>query len=254
MPQFAHKGDTPGMTVKEAMEKNDLFLEFVVYDSSEYKPEFRPGEILSQDPKAGTMVKKGRTVYVRIAAAKDADLIMPELTGLSVRQAVSIIEGHKLKVGKLIFVDDPYKNNVKEQRVNGRIIYAGQKVAPGTTVDLVVGNGDGSGTVMVPLVIGKTPAQARNDIYGRSLNVGIEHWEGVRDRMSARVYRQEPDYTGVNTYPFGTSIELWYKDATEAEAAKMISDFRVDSSKIIREEFELPDIDEFDDENDNEVW
>lgn len=198
------------------------------------------------------MVKRGRKVYISIAAANAADIIMPELTGLSVRQAVSEIYNSGLQVGNLTFVDDPFKNNVKEQRANGRAIYAGQKVAPGTVIDLVVGNGDGSGGVPVPFLIGKTSAQAHRDIHSLSMNVGREHWNGVKDKATAVVYRQEPDYTGVNKHPFGTAIELWYIDATDADVEKMISDFKVDSSKIIIDS-ELPDPEMFDDESDY-VW
>lgn len=242
MPQFALTDSTKGVTVEAAENDNDLDLEFVILDSI-YTPGVNAGIILTQDPQAGTMVKKGRKVYVSVAAASAADLIMPELTGLSVRQAVSEIYASGLKVGTLTFVDDPFKNNVKEQRVGGRIIYAGQKVAPGTMIDLVVGNGDGSGGVSVPFLIGKTAEQARRDIHSLSLNVGREHWNGVTDKTKAVVYRQEPDYTGVNKYPFGTSIELWYIDASDADVQKMISDFKVDSSKII-ENPELPDIED----------
>lgn len=252
MPQFSATDSTPGMTVKEAMENNELDLEFVVIDSSVYNADVKPGIILTQDPKAGSMVKKGRTVYVSVSAAHAEDVIMPELVQLSLRHAVSQIESKGLKVGTITFVDDPYQNNVKEQRVGGRTVYPGDKVAPGTAIDLVVGNGNNGGSVQVPFVIGKTASQAHNDIYGRSLNVGREHWDGVRDRDRARVYRQEPDYTGVNTYPFGTSVELWYKEATEEEAERMRADFKVDSSKIIREEPEL--LPEIIDQYDYEEW
>ena len=251
MPQFAVSDSTPGKTVEEAMAANDLDIEFVILDSV-YTPGIKAGLILTQDPLAGTMVKKGRKVYVSVASASAADIIMPELTGLSVRQATSEIYACGLKVGNLTFVDDPFKNNVKEQKVKGRPIYAGQKVAPGTVIDLVVGNGDGSGGVPVPFLIGKTSEQAHRDIHSLSLNVGREHFNGVKDKASAVVYRQEPDYTGVNKHPFGTRIELWYIDASDADVQKMISDFRVDSSKIF-DNPELPDPDD-DEDNSDAIW
>ena len=88
----------------------------------------------------------------------------------------------------------------------------------------------------MPFLIGKNSEQARRDIYALSLNIGREHFNGVRDKASAVVYRQEPDYTGVSRYPYGTAVELWYIDADADEVEKMISSFKVDSTKII-----LPD-------------
>ena len=63
--------------------------------------------------------------------------------------------------------------------------------------------------------------------------MGREHFGKVRNKNTAVVYRQEPDYTGVSQYDYGTSVELWYIDEEDTDVAKMISEFKVDSSKII---------------------
>ena len=224
--------DMVGMSIEEAMANDGIGLEFVVQDSI-----FREGEaggtILTQDPKGGTMVKSGRKVYLSITSYNADDAILPELAGLSVRQAVSELYGIGLSVGKLTFVEDPYKNSVVDQSCKGKSLYAGQQIARGSVVDLVVGSGDGTGSNSVPFVIGKTADRARRDILSVSLNVGKEHFRDVKDKRTAVVYRQEPDYTGVNKYPYGTSVELWYIDADNTDMARMISEFKVDSSKII---------------------
>lgn len=224
--------DMVGMSIEEAMANDEIGLEFVVQDSI-----FREGEaggtILTQDPKGGTMVKSGRKVYLSITSYNADDAILPELAGLSVRQAVSELYGIGLSVGKLTFVEDPYKNSVVDQSCKGKSLYAGQQIARGSVVDLVVGSGDGTGSNSVPFVIGKTADRARRDILSVSLNVGKEHFRDVKDKRTAVVYRQEPDYTGVNKYPYGTSVELWYIDADNTDVARMISEFKVDSSKIL---------------------
>ena len=237
-----------GKTIAEAEAANDLDLEFVVLDSI-YQKGVPGGIIITQDPKGGIMVKSGRKVYVSVTSYSAEDVPMPELTGLSVRQAVSEIYNNGLTVGRLTFVDDPFKNNVKEQSCKGRTAYAGQKIARGSVIDLVVGRGEGESTNKVPFVIGKTADKARRDIVTASLNVGPEHFNGVKNKEKAVVYRQEPDYTGVSQYPFGTQVELWYIDANADEVSKMVSDFKVDSSKIIdpnSEEDSFPSPDELD--------
>ena len=224
--------DYVGKNIAEAMATNEIDLDFVVQDSI-FRKDSEGGIILTQDPKGGTMVKSGRKVYVSITAYNADDAIMPELAGLSVRQAVSELYALGLTVGRLTFVEDPYKNSVVEQTCKGRTLYAGQQIARGSVVYLVVGSGDGTGENSVPFVIGKTSDKARKDILSVSLNVGEEHFRGVKNKATAVVYRQEPDYTGVNKYPYGTNVELWYIDVDNTDVNKMVSDFKVDSSKIV---------------------
>ena len=223
--------DVVGRNIAELQDDNPIELDVVVMDSI-----FRPGEvgglILTQDPKAGTMVKKGRKLYITMTAYTPEDAVLPELAGLTVRQAVNELYAEGLVVGKLKFVEDPYKNNVIDQTCKGKTLYAGQQIERGSVVDLVVGLGDGSGRSVVPFTIGKTADRARRDIVSASLNVGREHYSGVKHRQTAVVCRQEPDYTGVSKYPYGTSVDLWFIDADATDVDRMVREFKVDSSKI----------------------
>lgn len=228
--------DMVGKNIAELQADNPIELDLVVLDSL-YRPGEEGGIVLTQTPKGGTMVKKGRKLYITMTAFSPEDAVLPELSGLTVRQAVSELYNCGLQAGRLKFVDDPYKNNVIDQTSKGKSIYAGQQIERGTVVDLVVGLGDGSGRSIVPFTIGKTSANARRDILSASLNVGKEHFSGVKNRTTAVVYRQEPDYTGVSQYPYGTSVELWYIDADAVEIDRMVRDFKVDSSKILEQDF-----------------
>ena len=223
--------DMVGHNVAELLADNPIELDVVVMDSI-----FRPGQegglILTQDPKGGTKVKKGRKLYITMTAYTPEDAVLPELVGLTVRQAVSELSAAGLQAGKLKFVEDPYKNNVIEQTCKGKTIYAGQQIERGSMIDLLVGLGDGSGRSVVPFVLGRTSDRARRDILSASLNVGREHFGGVKNRSTAVVVRQDPDYTGVSKYTYGTSVELWYRDADDVDVDKMVREFQVDSSKI----------------------
>ena len=223
--------DMVGHNVAELLADNPIELDVVVMDSI-----FRPGQegglILTQDPKGGTKVKKGRKLYITMTAYTPEDAVLPELVGLTVRQAVSELSAVGLQAGKLKFVEDPYKNNVIEQTCKGKAVYAGQQIERGSMIDLLVGLGDGSGRSVVPFVLGRTSDRARRDILSASLNVGREHFGGVKNRSTAVVVRQDPDYTGVSKYTYGTSVELWYRDADDVDVDKMVREFQVDSSKI----------------------
>lgn len=226
--------DYVGTNVAELSHDNPISLDVVVMDSI-----FRPGEegglILTQDPKAGTHVKKGRKLYITMTAYSPEDAVLPELAGLTVRQAVNELTACGLEVGRLKFVEDPYKNNVIDQSCKGKTVYAGQQVERGSVIDLVVGLGDGESRVTVPFAIGKTSDRARRDILSASLNVGREHFGGVKNRLTAVVRAQNPDYTGVTKYPFGTEVELWYVDADATDVERMVREFKVDSSKIVED-------------------
>lgn len=224
--------DVVGMNIVELQADNPIKLDVVVLDSI-----FRPGQegglILTQDPKAGTLVKKGRKLYITMTAYSPDDAVLPELAGLTVRQAVSELLSEGLEVGTLKFVEDRYKNSVIDQTCDGKTIYAGQQIARGSVIDLTVGLGDSTGRSVVPFVIGKTSDKARRDILSASLNVGKEHLKGVKHKETAVVYRQEPDYNGVNKYAYGTEVELWYVDEDKTDVQKLVHEFKVDSSKIV---------------------
>lgn len=220
-----------GTNVAELKANNPIGLDIVVMDSI-FRPNTEGGLILTQDPKGGTAVKKGRKLYITITAYNPEDAVFPELAGLTVRQAVSELRGCGLEVGTLKFVEDPYKNTIIDHTCKGKTVYAGQQIDRGSVIDLVVGLGDSTGSSVVPFVIGKTSEMARRDIIAASLNVGKEHFRGVKHRQTAVVYKQEPDYTGVSRYNYGTSIELWYIDAEDTDVEKMVREFKVDSSKI----------------------
>lgn len=223
--------DVVGKNIAELQADNPIELDIVVMDSI-FRPGQEGGVILTQDPKVGTMVKKGRKLYITMTAFSPEDAVLPELAGLSVRQAVSELTATGLEVGRLNFVEDPYKNIVIDQSSNGKTLYAGQQISRGSVVDLTVGLGEG-GSSVVPFTIGKTRDKARRDILAASLNVGREHFNGVKHRETAVVYKQEPDYTGVSKYAYGTEVELWFIDADKTDVQKMVSEFKVDSSKIL---------------------
>ena len=177
--------DVVGMNIVELQADNPIKLDVVVLDSI-----FRPGQegglILTQDPKAGTLVKKGRKLYITMTAYSPDDAVLPELAGLTVRQAVSELLSEGLEVGTLKFVEDRYKNSVIDQTCDGKTIYAGQQIARGSVIDLTVGLGDSTGRSVVPqgtLQRGEAQGDCRSISPGarlqRSEQICLRHRGGV---------------------------------------------------------------------------
>ena len=233
--------DICGTSLAVLKADNPLHLSYVVIDSV-YDSEKEGGIVIQQDPKAGTMIKTHRKVYITVTTFAPSDVVLPELSNMTVRSAVSALEAAGLRCGQLRFVDSPYRNVILEATCKGKMVYAGEKMDQGAMVDLTVGMGDKPVGTRVPFVIGQSSAKARRGILSASLNVGLEHWDGVTNRNSAVCYKLYPDYTGVTRYPLGTAVEVWYCDATEADIERIISNFKVDSTQIFATQF-----DEYDD-------
>ena len=233
--------DIYGVSLQELESHNPLHFKYVVIDSV-YHADKEGGLVVQQDPKAGTMIKTHRKVYITVTTFAPSDVVLPELSNMTVRSAVSALEAAGLRCGQLRFVDSPYRNVILEATCKGKMVYAGEKMDQGAMVDLTVGMGDKPVGTRVPFVIGQSSAKARRGILSASLNVGLEHWDGVTNRNSAVCYKLYPDYTGVTRYPLGTAVEVWYCDATEADIERIISNFKVDSTQIFATQF-----DEYDD-------
>lgn len=199
-----------GLYVNELNNDDGLDLQYVVIDSI-YQSNRKGGYILRQDPDSGAMIKTGRKIYLTVTSYVPDNAIVPDLRSLSVRHAISQLENVGLHGGKLIFVDDPH-HVVLEQKYKGRAVSEGRRLEKGAMIDLVVGRGSGSGTTIVPYLVGMSPTKARRSVLSASLNIGAEHYDGITDMSHAIVYKQSPEYSGRSEAYYGNSIELWYCD------------------------------------------
>ena len=64
---------------------------------------------------------------------------MPNLVGLSMRQALAELQSRGLVLGKLIYVQDMATNNVLRQLHGNREINPGKTIETDTVIDLVLG-------------------------------------------------------------------------------------------------------------------
>lgn len=111
---------------------------FVVSDNL-YENGKEAGSVLKQDPAPGEKVKKGRKVYLTVAAAEPPTIKMPELHDISLRQAQLILESQGLILDHVIEKPSPYENAVLEVLYHGHSISAGTEIKMGEKITLVVG-------------------------------------------------------------------------------------------------------------------
>jgi beta-lactam-binding protein with PASTA domain len=195
--------------VRRLTEENNLRFEIT---DSLYTENAAPGTVIDQFPVPGFFVKEGRTVFLTICARNPEQVVMPTLTDISLRQAVSLMQSVGLNVGKIEYVPSEYPNLVLEQKFRGAPVISGKMVDRGSNIDLVVGKSGFGEMAIVPDLRGITLEQARNEITVLNLSLGAVIYDAsvlnLGDSLSARVWQQRPESSGemVNQ---GTSVDLW---------------------------------------------
>jgi beta-lactam-binding protein with PASTA domain len=134
--------DLSKMKLEIAEEKLDEEgLEVFLLDTVEFKPEFPPYTIVEQDPIAGSKVKDGRKIYVKLNAGGYAMVTFPDLKNKTFRQATNALRALGLVEGELKYVPDFAKDIVLEVSYNGRPVKAGDKLMKNSKIDFVLGDG-----------------------------------------------------------------------------------------------------------------
>lgn len=185
-------------------------LEYQIMDST-FDMSKPPMSIVDQNPKPGSKVKEGRTVYLTINAANAPLTEIPDLIGKSSFKFAKLqLQSFGLTVGEPVYRPDPHFNSVIGMEVNGKPVTKKMKVPRGTIVTLILGNGLGNTRYQVPYVLGQTYSDAEFFLKGNSLNVVIiDVEEGITDTSSAVVIRQNPPHGEGNSIRIGEALELW---------------------------------------------
>ncbi len=209
--------DVPELEDLQLEDAKELLLEYnlrYVINDSIFDTNREKGSIAMQDPEAGTEVKRNRTIYLTTVAVLPEMVPMPDLTDLSRRQAIALLETHGLTVGRIEYKPDIARNVVLEQKYQDGIIEAGAPIAVGTRINLVLGEGVGENIALVPFVIGMAPQEAARILISASLNLGEEaHWE-EEETKDLRVYKQSPDPLDEPVYlQAGSPVDLLYRSA-----------------------------------------
>jgi beta-lactam-binding protein with PASTA domain len=154
------------------------------------------GVVYRQQPKAGSTVKKGRSIFLTINSVVPRKVVMPNLFGYSVTEARSELRNRGLNLGRLNYVKDIATNNVLGQSCEGLEVKAGDLVVSGSVIDLMVGVGSQDNQTTIPKITGMKYVNATDALHERFLNVGKVTFDAdiktYADSMNAVVYKQDP--------------------------------------------------------------
>lgn len=130
------------LEMKKLAQKSNL--NFQVVDSSNYNPDFPRFSILEQNPRAGTRVKEGRTIYFTINPSGYREVTVPDIIQESLRNAESRLRAVGLEVDRITYIDELGKDMVYYVKYKGKEVNAGTRLPKTSKLELVCGNGSGS--------------------------------------------------------------------------------------------------------------
>jgi eukaryotic-like serine/threonine-protein kinase len=203
-----------GLSVSEARKTLAAQGFEVQIQDSIYSDTVPPLQVIRQVPEADNLVKVNRTVYLTINRSVAPIVDMPNLVGMTIRNANMILKQYDLKLEDTIFKPDFAKNSVLDQLFNGESIKPGTKIQQGSSITLVLGNGIGILEFSVPDLFGLTYRQAKIVLDSSRLILGAAvPNDDVRDTANAFVYRQNPERYDenrkLNPIRQGQTVDLW---------------------------------------------
>jgi beta-lactam-binding protein with PASTA domain len=202
-----------GLTISQAVElADDNNLRIQIMDSV-YNQFHKRGTIVEQEPGEGTRVKKNRRIFLVLNAMNAEKILMPNVVGVSLRQAIELLESNGLLAGHLRYVPDIATNNVLNQRFNGKEISPGSEIFRGSHIDLILGKSNYSESAQMPELKGLTLREAEKQISQAFLNLGATIYDNsvqsADDSLNATIYKQKPESAGKQFVALGSIVDIW---------------------------------------------
>ena len=205
--------DVRGLTIQEAekvLQNAKLRCQLI---DSVYVTTVKPGTVVTQNPEPDFKVKENRNIFLTINATMPEKTKVPNIVGVSFRQAKTTLESHGLNVGALTYVPDIAKNNVLKQTYKGVEIKPGSEIIKGSNIDLVLGQGLSDELTNVPNLIGLGLNDAGEYLTKYFLNIGVIIYDNSvvtsADSIKAFIWQQRPEAEVDALIQLGSSIDVW---------------------------------------------
>ena len=205
--------DVTGMSLLEAeltlrVQKMRFQLSDSVYINSA-----KPGAVVNQNPEPGSKVKENRNIFLVINAFAPERVIMPDVVGVSHRQARATLESRGLSIGRITYMPDRYRDYVRKQFYQGKEIGRGTEIVKGSVIDLELGSGLSDRRTSIPYLLGSTLSQANRTLTQYVLNLGVINYDNTvvtrADTVNAFIYRQSPAAAIGASLQLGAYIDVW---------------------------------------------
>lgn len=215
LPSYTRHGkevtvpDLTKMNLEEAQQALDeAGLRHEVADSV-FQAGRGPLDVVSQEPAGGSSVKPGRRIYLVVNKSAPPMVKFPEgVTGVSNYQAKLRLESWNLVVKEIVLKPSPYRNLVLEAKYKNKTIKPGEVLPVGSSIVLVVGEGEGKELIEVPDLVGKPYAEAIDILSRLGLNIGVMTYEPGSSEKPGMVLQQKPRYVPGDSINLGADVSL----------------------------------------------
>ena len=151
-----------------------------------YTSEVEPNIVLDQHPKPGSVVKKKRTVRLKISQSEKL-VEVPYIVGQSQRSANLILNEIGLKIGA---ISKAYSSLFPEGVINNQIPDSMQTLPKGYSVRIVVSQGRSPSDILVPSLFGLSKEAAELELQRAGLRIGKIHYKQNEDLIPYTVLDQ----------------------------------------------------------------
>lgn len=204
--------DFSGLTIEQAKQTAEAYDLKIFLSDSVHLMDKPKGTIVSQVPSPKHKVKPHRTIYIILNGYENEKIPMPDLRGISIRQAYADADMFGIKIGKISYVPD-ISTTVLEQLYKGKPISPQVMIPKGSIIDLVIGKGESNEKTNVVCLIGKTIAEARELLTSSSLNLGSivadKTLTSPADSSKAFIWKQSPSCNFTTPISLGSYVDVW---------------------------------------------
>jgi serine/threonine-protein kinase len=180
--------DVKGMTLYEADRKlRGVGLEMEV-GKRWHDPQVPKDRIISQEPRAATIVKQKRSIIVDVSEGPELKIV-PDVQGLSRLEAEIALEN----AGFIPDVVLEFSNLIPQGEVFKQLPRGNAEEPKGSTVLITVSRGAEPQFITMPNLIGETLENARAILLERRLELGLISYESSREAFEGIVIKQDVD-------------------------------------------------------------
>ena len=224
----------PFPKAQEQLQTRDLQVQRQV---GRYNPNVAQNVVVDQTPLPNAKVKPGRRVYLTVNAGEVPMVSMPDLNGMSVREAKNRISSLGLTVGSVQEdpIPSPYANTITKQTPA-----AGDSLEEGRSVDLWYSTGLGDSSVEIPNVVGKTVNEAQRQLLEQQLRSVVVDTASSDEADPSTERSNAPESSETDLYvrrqgpSSGTSVragtEIRLFTTTDAERAATLRESAADTT------------------------